>query len=175
MPDLTPVLSSDAIARRVDEVARQISSDYKDADLVIIGVLKGAFVFLADLMRCLQIERVTVDFIRVASYGDQNASSGSIGLIKDLETDIAGKDVIIVEDILDTGLTLEFLKQHMAAMNPRSIKTCVLIDKVERREVNVAADYVCHTLKEGFLVGYGLDYAEAYRHLPGIYNLNFNK
>lgn len=173
MPDLIPVLSSDAIARRVGEVARQISNDYRDADLVLIGVLKGAFVFLADLMRQLKLERVSVDFIRVASYGDQNASSGSIGLLKDIETDITGKDVLIVEDILDSGLTVVFLKQHLAAMRPRSIKTCVLIDKIERRQADVKAEYVCHTLEEGFLVGYGLDYAEAYRHLPGIYNVKF--
>lgn len=173
MPDLTPVLSSNAIARRVDEVARQISTDYKDADLVMIGVLKGAFVFLADLVRRLELGRFAVDFIRVASYGDQSTSSGNIELIMDAETDVAGKDVIIVEDILDSGLTLMFLKQHLAAKNPRSLRTCVLIDKLERRQAEVNAEYVCHTLKEGFLVGYGLDYAGAYRHLPGIYNLNF--
>lgn len=172
---MTPVLSSDAIARRVDELARQISTDYRDADLVMIGVLKGAFVFLADLMRRLQLKRVAIDFIRVASYGGHKESSGSIGLLKDVEIDITGKDVMIVEDILDSGLTLAFLKKHLSALKPRSIKSCVFIDKLERRQVDIHADYVCHTLKEGFLVGYGLDYAEAYRHLPGIFNLNLNQ
>ncbi len=174
MPDLTPVLSSDAIARRVDELARQISTDYRDADLVMIGVLKGAFVFLADLIRRVEVKCLAIDFIRVASYGSKNQSCGSVGLLKDVELNVAGKDVIIVEDILDSGLTLAFLKKHLSSMQPRSVKTCVFIDKLERRQVDIQADYVCHTLKEGFLVGYGLDYAEAYRHLPGIYNLNFN-
>ncbi|RJQ75524.1 MAG: hypoxanthine phosphoribosyltransferase [Desulfobacteraceae bacterium] len=171
MPELTPVLDTDAIARKVDEVARQISSDYRNADLVIIGVLKGAFVFMADLIRRLDLSHVAVDFIRLASYGSQSNSSGHIRLLKNFEIDIEGKHVLIVEDILDTGWTLAFLKQHLSAYSPRSLKTCVLVDKRERRKVDVQAEYVCHVANEGFLVGYGLDYDENYRNLPGIFNL----
>jgi hypoxanthine phosphoribosyltransferase len=171
MPELIPVLDKDAIARKVEEVARQISIDYRDADVVLIGVLKGAFVFMADLIRRLDIAQVAVDFVRLASYGVQSDSSGHITLSKNFETDIEGKDVIIVEDILDTGLTVAFLKRHLETYNPRSVKTCVLLDKQERREIGVQAEYVCHTVKTGFLVGYGLDYAEYYRNLPGIFNL----
>lgn len=172
MPDLIPVLDKNAIAQRVDAIARQISSHYKDADLVIIGVLKGAFIFMADLIRRLELDRVSIDFVRLASYGAESASAGHISLGQDVETDIKDKDVLIVEDILDSGLTLDYLKRHLSAHKPRSVKTCVLIDKSERRQVDVRAEYVCHTVKNGFLVGYGMDYAEAYRNLPGIYNLD---
>ncbi|MFZ1985171.1 MAG: hypoxanthine phosphoribosyltransferase [Desulfatitalea sp.] len=173
MPDLIPVLDKDTIARKVDYIARQISSDYKDADLVILCVLKGAFVFMADLIRCLELKQVTVDFVQLASYGEGSDSSGQIGLLKDFEVDIQDKDLLIVEDILDTGLTLSYLKQYLQRYKPKSVKTCVMIDKFERRKVDVQAEYVCHKVKEGFLVGYGLDYAEAYRHLPGIFHLTF--
>ena len=171
MPELLPVLEKEVIARRIDEIALQISSDYSDADLVIIGVLKGAFVFMADLIRRIQCDCMQIDFIRLASYGTKSASCGQIGLLKDIEIDIEGKDVLIVEDILDTGLTLAFLHQHLEKYNPRSVKTCVLIDKPERRKTKIQAEYTCHSVKEGFLVGYGLDYAERYRNLTGIFNL----
>jgi len=173
MPDLIPVLDKDAIARKVDEVARQISSDYRETDLVIIGVLKGAFIFMADLIRRLASNRVAIDFIQLSSYGADSKTTGRIGLLKDFEIDIKDKHVLIVEDILDSGLTLAYLKRHLNTYGPRSVKTCVLIDKYERRQADVQAEYVCHTVREGFLVGYGLDYAEAYRNLPGIFNLNF--
>jgi hypoxanthine phosphoribosyltransferase len=171
MPELLPVLDKEAIARRIDEIALQISSDYRDADLVIIGVLKGAFVFMADLIRRIQIDRLAVDFIRVASYGTQSDSCGQICLLKNFEMEIEGKDVLIVEDILDTGLTLAFLHEHLKKHNPLSVKTCVLIDKPQRRKIDIRPEYACHVIKEGFLVGYGLDYAEQYRNLSGIFNL----
>ena len=171
MPELIPILNKDAIAQRVADVARQISLDYSDADLVVIGVLKGAFIFLADLVRQISLERFTIDFIRVASYGGGVETSGDIALSKDIETDIRGKDVLIVEDILDSGLTLSHLVTHFQRKNPNSIKICAFIDKRERRQVDLPADYVCHTVKKGFLVGYGLDYAEAYRNLPGVFDL----
>jgi len=173
MAELIPVIDKTTIARRIGEIARQISSDYKDADLVLVGVLKGAFVFMADLIRQLSLKNVTVDFVRLASYGSASESTGRINLLHDVETDIKGRDVLIVEDILDTGHSLTFLKRHIASFQPRSLKTCVLIDKNERRRVEVRAEYVCHTIKKGFLVGYGLDHAEAYRHLPEIFTLNF--
>ena len=170
MPELVPVLDEDAIALRVSRIASKISTDYADGDLILVGVLKGAFVFLSDLARRLSIP-VQIDFIRVASYGTASCSSGTIRLSKDLEMDIEGKDVLIVEDIVDTGLTIRCLIDHLNSFQPHSVKVCTLIDKSERREVPFAPDYACHTVERGFLVGYGLDYAEDYRHLPGIYHL----
>jgi hypoxanthine phosphoribosyltransferase len=171
MPELIAVLNTDAIARRVADVAKQISADYQDADLVIVGVLKGALIFMADLIRQLTLNTFVIDFVRVASYGDGLETSGEVRVICDAETDICGKDVLIVEDIVDTGLTLAKLCRHLKKRGPRTIKICTLIDKPERRQIDLKTDYVCHHIESGFLVGYGLDYAEAYRNLPGIYNL----
>ena len=171
MPELIPVLNKDTIARTVAAIAQQISSDYQGTELVLIGVLKGAFIFMADLARLLTLEHVQVDFVQLASYGNDQQSSGQITVLKDVSTDIEGKDVLVVEDILDTGLTVSFLIKHLEAKNPRSVKTCFLIDKQERRQVEIKADYVGHQTDAGFLVGYGLDFAEIYRNLPGIYHL----
>lgn len=171
MPELIPVLDRAAIAQRIADIAQQISIDYKDADLVMIGVLKGAFVFLADLIRQVEIERFAIDFVRVTSYADGVASTGNILLSKDVEIDIEDKDLLIVEDILDSGLTLRHLVRHFTKRKPKSVKICTLIDKRERRQIDIPVDYICHTVEKGFLVGYGLDYAEAYRNLPGVFEL----
>lgn len=171
MPELIPVLDENAIAQKVTELARKISLDYKDADLVMIGVLKGAFVFMADLIRQIDIPSLRIDFVWVESYGCKSESTGCIRLLKDIQIDIRGRDILIVEDIYDSGLTLAYLRKHLEARGPRSIKICAMIDKRERRQVDVAVDYVCHSVEKGFLVGYGLDYAEDYRQLPGIYHL----
>lgn len=171
MPELTLVLDRETIARKVAGVARDISTDYRESELVLIGVLKGAFVFLADLMRRLSLEHVSVDFVRLASYGASADSCGTVCLLNDIAIDVRNKDVLIVEDILDTGLTVAFLKEHLLQFHPRSVKLCAFIDKDERRQVALAADYTCHRVEKGFLVGYGLDYAEGYRHLPEVYHL----
>ena len=171
MPELIPVLDKDAIAEKVADVARKISSDYNDGDLVIIGVLKGAFVFLADLIRQLTIETFIVDFVRIPSYGEGSETSGNIRILKDIEVDIHNKDVIIVEDIVDSGLTVAHYREQLKLRQPRTIKICTMIDKLERRETDLQPDYVCHQLESGFFVGYGLDYAERYRNLPGIYDI----
>ncbi len=170
MPELVPVLNRKVIEDSLLAVSEQISKDYKGRELVLIGVLKGAFIFLADLIRHLSIP-VKADFVRVASYGSNSASSGSIRLSKDVEIDLKGKDVLIVEDIADTGLTLEYLRNHFSTLGADSVKVCVFIDKKERREKHTAIDYVCHVVEKGFLVGYGLDYAEDYRGLPEVYHL----
>jgi len=172
MPALIPVLGKDEIDRLVTVVAQRISSDYRDRELILVGVLKGAFVFLSDLMRKMSIP-AKVDFLRVASYGSDTSSCGKIQLSKELEIDIRNKDVLLVEDIVDTGCTLRYLKDYIRSRGPRTIKVCALIDKRERRETEVVIDYVCHVVDQGFLVGYGLDYAEDYRNLPGIYHLKF--
>jgi hypoxanthine phosphoribosyltransferase len=172
MPDLTPVLKKEDIDKSVAEIAQRISRDYKNRDLILVGVLKGAFVFLADLIRHLTIP-AKVDFVRIASYGSGTSSSGKIRLTQALETDIRGKDVLIVEDIVDTGLSLSSLVDYLRAYAPKSIRICALINKTERRKKQVTVDYVGHDVAQGFLVGYGLDYAEDYRYLPAVYHLRF--
>jgi hypoxanthine phosphoribosyltransferase len=170
MPDLNPVLTKEEIEKAVAQLAQQISNDYQNRELVVVGVLKGAFIFLADLIRHLSIP-VKVDFVRLASYGGRTETSGSICLTKELEIDVSGLDVLVVEDIIDTGLSLEFLLEHLRSMEPKSLRLCTLIDKQERRNRQLSIDYVGCVVGQGFLVGYGLDYAEQYRHLPAIYNL----
>ncbi len=160
-------LSRSEIARRVKEVAGDISRDYQDSEILLIGVLKGAFIFLADLARELTIP-CQLDFIRAASYGAGSTSSGQIRLTKDIEMAIEGRDVIVVEDIIDTGLTLRYIIETLLKRNPRSIKVCVFLDKLSRREVPLEADYVCFTMEDGFVVGYGLDYNEQDRFLPDV-------
>lgn len=166
------VLSQQQIEDRVTQLGAQITADYKDKNPVMIGVLNGSFIFLADLVRKVSIPH-QIDFIRVASYGSADTSSGEISLSKDVELDLADRDVVLVEDIVDTGTTLHWLVNYFTGKGTRSVRTCALIDKKERREINVKVDYTGFTLKKGFLVGYGLDYAERYRYLPQIYNLYF--
>lgn len=173
MPEFVPVLTEKDIDETVTALARQISEDYRGRQLVLIGVLKGAFVFMADLMRKLTIP-VLIDFIRVSSYGQQDVSSGEIHRITDLTMDIRNKDVLVVEDILDTGLTMQEIVSHLLSLNPRSVRVCALIDKSGRRRTDFQADYTGHSIEEGFLVGYGLDYAEQHRYLPAIYELKNN-
>ena len=157
------------IFKRVTDLAQQISLVYPSGELILVGVLKGVFIFLADLVRALKIP-VHIDFVRLASYGASTHSSGKVKILKDLETSITGKDVIIVEDIIDTGLTLKFLKQELTKRRPRSLKICVLLDKKSRRKVEIWLDYVGITMeKDYFVVGYGLDFSEQYRHLSEIF------
>ncbi|MBE9530641.1 MAG: hypoxanthine phosphoribosyltransferase [Proteobacteria bacterium] len=170
MPELIPVLNKNDIDNMVARVARRISSDYQDRELILIGILKGAFVFLSDLARHLTIP-VKLDFIRVCSYGSDVSSSGNIRLTKEIEIDVNNKDVLLVEDIVDTGLTLSFIIDYLKTFNPKTVKICALLDKHERRSENIKIDYACHEAAEGFLVGYGLDYNEDYRYLAGIYHL----
>lgn len=163
--------SQEKIAERVAALADRINRDFAAGDVVLVGVLKGAFVFLADLIRRLSISPV-IDFVWLSSYGGNTMSSGRIKILKDLQTDIGGKDVIIVEDIIDTGLTLRYLKEELIKRQPRSLRLCVLLDKRFRREVDINPDYAAIILeKDLFVIGYGLDSAERYRHLPGIYFL----
>lgn len=168
--ELVPVLSRTEIAQTVKGLAREISKDYAEKDLCVIGVLNGVFVFLADLVRELKIP-VRVDFVRLASYGSETMSSGSVKITKEIELDVKDRDVLVVEDIVDSGLTLDFLFKHLEAYYPKSIKVCALIDKTERRNVQVPIDYTGHIVESGFLVGYGLDFDEKYRELPEIYHL----
>ena len=168
MAELIPVLNEDEIEKMVADVAQKISDDYKDSELVLIGVLKGAFVFMADLMRKITIP-VKIDFVGISSYGSNTFSSGKINLTKDIEINIENKDVLIIEDIVDTGLTLKYLIDYLKTFNPKSVKICALLDKYERRETKIEVAYPCHRIEKGFIVGYGIDFAEDYRNLPAIY------
>lgn len=170
MHDMSPLLTAEDIDGKVAALAEKISADYKDKDLVLVGVLKGAFVFLADLARKLTIP-VAIDFVWCSSYGEGDTSTGKIMQVAGLSTDIAGRHVLIVEDILDTGLTIKDLVGYLESFAPESVKVCAFIDKQERRSYDIAADYTGHCVEKGFLVGYGLDYAEKYRHYPAIYDL----
>jgi hypoxanthine phosphoribosyltransferase len=171
-PELIPVLERDTIQQRVEHLGERISEDYEGLDLILIGVLKGAFVFMADLVRALRIP-VKMDFIQVGSYGAGTVSSGSIRLVKGLDLDVRSKHVLLVEDIVDTGLTLRYLMDHLVSLGAADVRVCTMIDKRERREASVTIDYACHEVREGFLVGYGLDHDQRYRELPGIYHLKF--
>ncbi|NLX18999.1 MAG: hypoxanthine phosphoribosyltransferase [Desulfobulbus sp.] len=170
LPD-TPVLSTEQIRQRVFELGQHISQEFRGRHLVLLGVLNGAFIFTADLCRAIDLD-VEIDFIRVVSYGKSSVSSGSIRLIKEPDIDLAGKDVLLVEDIVDTGNTMAWLKQHFSAGKTGRVHTCTLIDKKERRMTPVDVDFVGFDLDRGFLVGYGLDYAERYRNLKAIYSLD---
>ncbi len=164
----------ETIQKRVRELANQISKDYAGKELILIGVLKGAFIFMADLIREINIP-CRVDFARLASYGAGSESSGKVVLTKDIETSIKDRDILIVEDILDTGLTMQYFVEWLKERNPKSLKTCVFLDKRKRRKVPLEADYVGFTIDDGFVVGYGLDFNEMYRFSPEIYTINSNK
>jgi hypoxanthine phosphoribosyltransferase len=155
------------IDKRVQELADVISRDYEGKELIIIGILKGAFVFMADLIRSLRVPCM-IDFVRLASYGTGTMSSGSIMITKDIETPIRGRDVLVVEDIVDTGLTLSFLVDRLKERDPQSLKVCVFLDKKERRKVPFEAGYVGFDIPDRFVVGYGLDFNEMYRFLPDV-------
>jgi hypoxanthine phosphoribosyltransferase len=155
------------IERRVGELAGQISRDYAGKELLIVGILNGAFIFMADLIRGLDIP-CRVDFVRLASYGCGSVSSGEVRFTKDLETPIAGLDILIVEDIVDTGLTLSRLVEVLRERRPASLRVCAFLDKTERRRVPFVADYVGFFIPDGFVVGYGLDYNEHFRFLPDV-------
>lgn len=164
------ILSTGKIQDRVQELGRQITRDYQGNALVLLGVLNGAFIFAADLCRAIDLD-LEIDFIRVASYGTSTVSSGTIRLLKEPGIDLTGKDVLLVEDIVDTGTTMAWLQDHFRHSPARSVRICSLIDKKERRLVPVEVDYIGFALDRGFLVGYGLDCAEKYRNLPAIYSL----
>jgi hypoxanthine phosphoribosyltransferase len=169
MSELSPteiLLSQAQIQKRVSELAVEIRRDFP-GDLHLIAVLKGAFVFLSDLVREIP-GRVSLDFMAVSSYAKGTTSSGEVRLLKDLDTSLDGRHVVIVEDIVDTGLTLLYLQEILRARGPRSLRTACLLSKPSRRQVDVKVDYIGFTIEDRFVVGYGLDYAEEYRNLPHI-------
>lgn len=164
------LVQPDDLKRRVRELGEQISTDYGDRDLLLIGVLKGAVFFLSDLMRNISIP-CEVDFMAVASYGSATDSSGVVRIIKDLDASIEGRDVLIVEDIVDSGLTLQYLLRNLGARDPRTIEVCSLLTKPERRKVDLEPRYVGFEIPNRFVIGYGLDHAERFRNLPYVATL----
>lgn len=167
---LVEIFSAEQIAKRVRKIADQINREYADRPLVMVCVLKGAFMFFADLVKLVKVHP-ELDFVRVASYGQSDCSSGSVRLVKDVELSLEGKDVLLVEDVVDSGFTVEFLSREFSARGAKSLRIVALIDKLERREVDVHVDFIGFTLESGFIVGYGLDYAERFRELPAIYKV----
>ena len=164
---LEVLLSEEEIHAKVQELGAQITKDYAGKTPFFLGVLKGCYVFMADLTRCVDLQ-CSMDFMAVSSYGGGTSSTGAVRITKDLSRDIEGKDVIIVEDILDSGVTLSYLKSYLANRKPASIRIVTLLDKPARRKADIKADYCGFTVPDEFVVGYGLDYAEAYRNLPYI-------
>jgi hypoxanthine phosphoribosyltransferase len=167
------LLSAEKIQARIRELAAQISADYAGQTVHLIGVLKGSWIFLADLIRYLDLE-VTLDFLGITSYGNAQESSGVVKITKDLDSSIEGLDVLVVEDILDTGQTFEFLEGVLSAHRPKRIKMVTLLDKASRRIRPVQADYVGFTIPDVFVVGYGLDFAQHYRELPDLCTLHLS-
>ncbi len=166
--DISEILiSEEKLRKTVARLGAEISRDYSGKDLILISVLKGSVIFMADLMRAITIP-CKIDFMAVSSYGSSTKTSGVVKIIKDLTEPIEGSDVIVVEDILDSGVTLSYLKKLLLARNPASIRVCTLLDKPERRKADITADYVGMSIPDAFAVGYGLDYAEKYRNLPFI-------
>jgi hypoxanthine phosphoribosyltransferase len=160
-----PIVTQEEMRTRIKELGRQITADYEGKDLILVGVLKGAFAFYADLARAIRIP-LRVDFLVVTSYGSKASTSGKVKMVTDLTEDIAGRDVLLVEDIVDSGLTVQYLMKTLSKRRPKSIKACALLSKPARRTVNVTVDYVGFEIANQYVVGYGLDYQQKYRNLP---------
>jgi hypoxanthine phosphoribosyltransferase len=168
MATTSVLLSESQIKQRIVSLAQEIERDYPAGDEIhLVAVLKGGFMFMADLVRAMS-ERVTMDFMAVSSYGKGTTSSGQVRVLKDLDSNLEGRHIIVVEDIVDTGLTLHYLQDLLKARAPKSMKTACLLSKPSRRKVDVQVDYIGFTIEDHFVVGYGLDYAEKYRNLPHI-------
>ncbi|HZO51006.1 MAG TPA: hypoxanthine phosphoribosyltransferase [Gaiellaceae bacterium] len=161
------LIEEGALQARIDELGAEISTDYAGRDLLLVGVLKGAVFFMADLMRRLTIP-CEIDFMAISSYGDGTDSSGVVRILKDLDESISGRDVLVVEDIIDSGLTLSYLRRSLLARKPATLEICALLTKPERREIDVPVRYVGFEIPNRFVIGYGLDYGERYRNLPYI-------
>lgn len=160
-----PIVTQEEMRTRIRELGRQITADYADKDLVLVGILKGAYAFYADLARALRIP-MRVDFLVVTSYGTKARPTGKVKMVTDLTEDIAGRDVLLVEDIVDSGMTVQYLLKTLHRRKPKSIKVCALLSKPERRKVDVTIDYVGFNIPNKYVVGYGLDYQQKYRNLP---------
>lgn len=167
---LTVLLTQEAVAREVQRLAQEIEKEYQGKRPLLVGILKGSFVFLADLIRAMNVS-LTLDFLRLSSYGSGTTTSGMVRVIRGLGVPARGRHVLVVEDIVDSGLTIQAAIRYLARQGPASLRLCSLLDKPARRQVPVTIDYCGFTVPDYFLVGYGLDLAEEYRYLPGVYRL----
>ncbi len=167
MLKLETLLSEEVIQKRIKELGIQISQDYKDQEIIMLCVLKGSVMFMADLAKRITLP-IKMEFMAVSSYGDEYKSSGVVKIVKDLDQPIEGKDILIVEDIIDSGRTLNYLKNILSERNPKSLKICTLLDKPDKRIVDVDVEYIGFTIPDNFVIGYGLDYQQKYRNLPYI-------
>ncbi|WP_130861027.1 hypoxanthine phosphoribosyltransferase [Bacilliculturomica massiliensis] len=161
------LISEEQLAERIAELGKEITADFAGEEVLMVGILKGSVPFLADLIRKVDLD-VKIDFMSVSSYGASTKSSGVVRILKDLDTGVEGRNVIIVEDIVDSGLTLQYLKEYLSGRKPKSLKICTLLDKPEGRKVEIQPDYKCFTVGNQFIVGFGLDYDQKYRNLPYI-------
>ncbi|MDY4010677.1 MAG: hypoxanthine phosphoribosyltransferase [Fusobacterium gastrosuis] len=161
------LISREEVESRIKELAKLIETDYKEKDLICVGLLKGSVMFLSDLIKEITLP-LQIDFMNVSSYGSETTSSGNVKVIKDTDIDVRGKDVLIVEDIIDTGITLEYVIGMFKTKGVASVKTCTLLSKPERRKIDVKVDYIAFEVPDKFVIGYGLDYAQKYRNLPYI-------
>lgn len=161
------LLDEKTIQKKIEKLGKQISQDYKDKTPILVCILRGAVVFLSDLMRTISVP-VKIDFMSISSYGNSTQSSGVVKIRKDIDVDIVNQDVIIVEDIVDTGLTLDYIFKYLQKHNPASLKICTLLDKPEAHKIDLKLDYVGYEIENEFVVGYGLDFAEKYRNLPYV-------
>lgn len=161
------LISKEELAARVIELGKQIEKDYQGKDLVCVGLLKGSVVFMTDLIKTINLD-LKIDFMKVSSYGNGTDSTGVVKILKDVDEEVTGKDVLLIEDIVDTGLTLANVKEFMWKKRPNSIKICTLLDKPSRRKTDVKAEYIGFEIPDAFVIGYGLDYAEHYRNLPFV-------
>ena len=163
-------ISEEELKRRITEMGRQITQEYHAEPLTIVGILKGASIFFADLARSIDLP-LQMDFMSVSSYGTEATSSGVVKIIKDLDADVTGRHILLVEDIIDTGITLAYLRDYLSNRGAKSVKICTLLDKPSRREKAVQVDYIGFTMPDEFIIGYGIDYAENYRNLPYVASL----
>lgn len=162
--------SQEQIASRLKELGAQISEEYKDKNLLVVSLLKGSFIFCADLVRNITVP-VKIEFMTTSSYGHGKESSGNVKMVSDIPSDISGYDVLVVDDITDTALTMDFVINHIKSKNPKSVKSCVLLDKPSRRKVELVPDYCGFEIEDKFVVGYGLNYGDYYRNIPYVFNV----
>lgn len=163
------LISKEDIDKKISEVGKKISKDYEGKKLYVLSLLRGSFIFTADLVRAIDTN-VKIGFMTTSSYENNSTSSGNVKIVNDIQDSLEGYDVLIVDDIVDTGITMDFVKNHVLKLNPQSVKTCSLLDKPSRRQVKIEPDYCCFSIQDVFVVGYGLNYGDYYRNVPYIFN-----
>lgn len=162
------LITHEEILEKAKELGKIITEDYKEKDLMLVGILKGSIPWMADIMKCIELENLTMDFMACSSYGSGIKTSGTVTIVKDIEEDVFDKDILIIEDIIDSGITLNYLKGYFKNRGAKSVKICTLLDKPSGRKVDIEGDYVGFTVEDRFIIGYGLDYDQKYRQLPYI-------